>query len=254
MINSRVISRQAYFITKLITIRPFTMASSTNDPASSNPPKTIPALPAGQFTRSSLSPSDLDPSPLNQFHTWFSQASSYPVPQAEGCVLATASLPSGHVSARFVYFKGLDEKGFVVYSNWGTSRKAADLETNKNAALSFWWKELERQVRIEGKMEERLTKEEEQKYFDSRVRGSRIGAWASRQSEVLMDREQLEERTKKIERRFEGEDQIPVPEFWGGMRLVPETIEFWQGRQSRLHDRFKYVKEGDGWKIERLSP
>jgi len=104
-------------------------------------------------------------------------------------------------------------------------------------------------------MEERLSKEEEQTYFGSRVRESRVGAWASRQSEVLTGREELEERVRKIEERFEGQDDIPVPEFWGGMRVVPETIEFWQGRQGRLHDRLKYSKDGDGvWKIERLSP
>jgi pyridoxamine 5'-phosphate oxidase len=235
------------------------MASSTplqNASSDALKSKTIlPPQPAGQFTRSALSPADVAASPLDQFKTWFADAVAYPVPQAEGCALATAELPSGKVSARFVYFKGLDEHGFVVYSNWGTSRKASDLETNSNAALTFWWKELERQVRIEGKMEERVSKEEEQEYFESRVRGSRIGAWASRQSQVLKGREELEEQVKKIEEKFQTEENIPVPEFWGGMRLIPETVEFWQGRQSRLHDRLKYSKDKKGeWSIERLSP
>jgi pyridoxamine 5'-phosphate oxidase len=215
----------------------------------------LPAQPAGQFTRGTLSLSDLDPSPINQFHTWFKEAIAYPIPQSEACTLATCALPSGSVSARIVYLKSLDDRGFVIYSNWGTSRKSADVKSNPNVALTFWWKELQRQVRVEGKMHERLPKEEEQKYFDSRVRESKVGAWASRQSEILNDREALEEQVKEIEGKFEGKEAIPVPDFWGGMRVVPETIEFWQGRQGRLHDRLKYIEDGKGaWKIERLSP
>jgi pyridoxamine 5'-phosphate oxidase len=158
-----------------------------------------------------------------------------------------------------VYLKELDRKGFVIYSNFGTSNKSKDLKSNKWASLTFWWRELERQVRVEG-MTERLTTEESQNYYDTRIRGSRIGAWASKQSQVLTEREELEGWVKDIEEKFEGEEKIPCPEFWGGLRIKPEMVEFWQGRESRLHDRFQYTKvEGkEGveaeWKIERLSP
>lgn len=175
-----------------------------------------------------------------------------------------------------MYLKELDARGFVIYSNFGTSRKAADLATNQYASLCFWWKPLERQVRVEGTVE-RLSEEESQVYFDTRARGSRIGAWASQQTNVLEPaagegredgdggddgRAALEARVRDIEARFEGQDQIPVPPFWGGLRIIPETIEFWQGRESRLHDRFLYTRLEDAtaesaeaqWKIERLSP
>ena len=157
-----------------------------------------------------------------------------------------------------VYLKELDTKGFVIYSNFGTSKKSKDLENNKWASLTFWWRELERQVRIEGFCE-RLSNEESQTYFDTRIRGSRIGAWASRQSEVIKDREVLEAWVQDVEKNFQGEEHIPVPDFWGGLRIKPEMVEFWQGRESRLHDRYMYTKvEGEEkpaeWNIERLSP
>ena len=230
---------------------------------------------AEQFTKAALTRADLDAtSPVRQFHSWFATAQqSGRVAHPETCCLATASLPSGRVSSRMVYLKELDAKGFVIYSNFGTSRKARDLATNPWASLTFWWEDLERQVRVEGRAT-RLSREESQKYFDTRVRGSRIGAWASRQSQVLTPgagstgasengddgRQQLEGWVKEVEERFEGQEHIPVPEFWGGLRIVPESVEFWQGRQSRLHDRFLYTKkasesgESDEWVLERLSP
>lgn len=234
---------------------------------------------AEQFTAGSLHRRDLDPSsPIPQFHAWFTQAqrarlsssstassssSEAAVPHPETCTLSTASLPSGRVSARMVYLKELDASGgFVVYTNLGTSRKAADLATNPHASLVFWWEALQRQVRVEGPTE-RITRDQSQAYYDTRVRGSRIGAWASRQSQVLPPREgggdddgraKLEEWVAEAEDRFKGQEQIPVPEFWGGLRIKPERVEFWQGRESRLHDRFVYEKEGEGWKLERLSP
>ena len=153
-----------------------------------------------------------------------------------------------------VYLKELDGEGFVIYSNFGTSRKAKDLEGNKWASLTFWWREVERQVRVEGQVE-RLSREESQVYFDTRIRGSRLGAWASRQSQVLEGRGELEGWVRDVEEKFKGEEHVPVPEFWGGLRIKPEMVEFWQGRESRLHDRFQYVKQGGTeWKIERLSP
>ncbi|ETN41830.1 pyridoxamine 5'-phosphate oxidase [Cyphellophora europaea CBS 101466] len=224
---------------------------------------------AAQFKIGTLQRHDLSPSPFTQFHTWFTHptlASTIP----ETCTLSTASLPSGRVSARMVYLKELDSRGFVVYSNWGTSAKSRDLAANPWASLTFWWKPLERQVRVEGRTE-RLTSEDSQRYFDTRARGSRIGAWASQQSEVLAPvegegteegddddgRKMLEGWVREVEERFDGQDKIPVPPFWGGLRILPETVEFWQGRESRLHDRFRYTRMEENheqWKIERLSP
>ncbi|UKZ73694.1 hypothetical protein TrVFT333_001344 [Trichoderma virens FT-333] len=208
------------------------------------------------------------------------------ISQPEACTLSTAQLPSGRVSSRVVYLKELDSHGFVMYTNLGTSRKAHDLQTNPHASLVFYWPPLQRQVRVEG-ITETYSREESQKYFDTRVRGSRIGAWASRQSVVLKPqpsaksapesgseplvngtepeheddgRAQLEGWVKEVEERFKGQDNIPVPDFWGGLRLVPQRVEFWQGRESRLHDRFVYEweegqdgKEGK-WRLDRLSP
>ncbi|KUI56822.1 Pyridoxamine 5'-phosphate oxidase [Cytospora mali] len=236
---------------------------------------------AEQFTKhesaGGLHRRDLDAdSPVAQFHAWFSAAQSFTpgegqqqkVAHPETCTLSTASLPSGRVSARVVYMKELDHRGFVIYSNFGTSRKARDLETNAWASLVFWWEGMERQVRVEGRAE-RLSREESQVYYETRVRGSRLGAWASRQSAVLKPegdgdgdddgRKQLEGWVRETAERFKDTEDIPVPEFWGGLRIVPERVEFWQGRENRLHDRFVYEKveggEGeDKWTLDRLSP
>jgi len=221
-----------------------------------NPSGTNDSPQAQQYTKGELNIDQLVPSPIDQFNTWFSHAQAEKVHQPETVTLSTAELPSGRVSARMVYLKEVDSTGFVIYSNWGTSRKAVDVASNPRAALTFWWHELERQVRVEGPCE-RLSSEESQVYYDTRIRGSRIGAWASQQSKALKGREELEQQVSDVEKKFDGKDEIPVPEFWGGLRVKPEMVEFWQGRPSRLHDRFRYTKsEGvDGeWKIDRLSP
>ena len=219
---------------------------------------------AQQYQKGTLSRSQLVPSAFAQFAAWFSEAQAAHVHQPETVCLSTAALPLGGVSSRFVYLKEVDAKGFVIYSNWATSRKASDVRSNPVASLAFWWHEIERQVRVEGAVE-RLSREESQAYYDLRARGSKVGAWASEQSSVLREedgeREVLERRVREVEGRFEGmeDGEIPVPDFWGGIRVVPTVVEFWQGRESRLHDRFRYtrVEEGEGegeWKIERLSP
>jgi pyridoxamine 5'-phosphate oxidase len=164
--------------------------------------------------------------------------------------LATAS-GDGKPSARVVLLKGYDERGFVFYTNY-EGRKASELEANPLCALLFYWGELERQVRIEGRAS-RISNEESDAYFTSRPRGSRLGAWASEQSRSVEDRNILEERVKALEAEYEGRE-IPRPPFWGGYRVEPEVIEFWQGRENRLHDRLVYRRTGGRWKMERLQP
>ncbi|KAI4246246.1 MAG: hypothetical protein L6R42_009962 [Xanthoria sp. 1 TBL-2021] len=182
---------------------------------------------ADQYTKNSLSRSQLHPSPFTQFHTWFTHARAQNVHQPETTCFSTAALPSGSVSSRYVYLKELDATGFVIYSNWATSRKASDVRSNPRASLAFWWREVERQVRVEGRVE-RLSEGESQRYFDLRARGSRVGAWASEQSCVLREeeggREVWERRVRDVEGRFVGREEIPVPEFWGGLRVVPEMV------------------------------
>lgn len=211
---------------------------------------------AEQYTKGSLDISQLVSDPFTQFNIWFKQALASDVFQPETVNFATAELPTGRVSSRTVYMKEMDGRGFIVYSNWGTSRKSRDVASNPYAAITFLWREMERQVRVEGRCE-RLSNAESQPYYNTRIRGSKIGAWASPQSQVLQDRAELEKLVGDVEKRFDGQENPPVPDFWGGMRVVPEMVEFWQGRPSRLHDRFQYTKDEkveDGWKIERLSP
>lgn len=188
--------------------------------------------------------------PIELFREWFDAAAKAGIPLPEAMTLATAT-PDGKPSARVILLKGYGPDGFVFFTNYG-SRKAGELDENPNAAMCFHWTPLERQVRIEGSVS-RISEEESATYFRTRPRGSRIGAWASRQSEPLEDRGVLEARVRDVETRF-GDGDIPLPPFWGGYRLEPERLEFWQGRPSRLHDRLLYERFASGWGVTRLYP
>jgi pyridoxamine 5'-phosphate oxidase len=200
------------------------------------------------YVRAGLAESDLAPTWHEQFRRWFADAAGLLEPNA--VVLATAT-PDGVPSARTVLLKAHDERGLVVFTNL-TSRKAREALGNPRATLLCPWVELERQVVVEGDVEQ-VAREETEAYFRSRPRGSQVGAWVSRQSSVIAGREVLERRQAELEQRFAGQD-VPVPDFWGGLRVVPSSVEFWQGRSNRLHDRLRYRRADGGWVVERLAP
>ncbi|MBR8057831.1 pyridoxamine 5'-phosphate oxidase [Burkholderia dolosa] len=204
------------------------------------------------YSRASLDEADVAPDPFAQFDRWFNEALAARLPEPNTMTLATVGA-DGRPSARIVLIKGVDERGFVFFTNY-ESRKGRELAAHPYAALLFYWIELERQVRIEGRIE-KTSAEESDRYFASRPLGSRIGAWASEQSAVIDSRATLEAREKAVAERF-GDDP-PRPPHWGGYRVVPDAIEFWQGRPSRLHDRLLYTRDASapqGWTISRLSP
>lgn len=204
------------------------------------------------YTFQTLDTANTDDSPLIQFRTWLEEALASQLPEPNAMHLATVS-PSGQPSGRIVLLKGLDETGFVFFTNY-ESRKAEELARHDLASLTFFWAELERQVRVEGQTE-RIAAAESDAYFQSRPRGSRIGAWASPQSTVIEDRQVLEHNQQRLEEQYGIDGFIPRPPHWGGYRLVPNRVEFWQGRSSRLHDRILYTALPDGtWRKARLAP
>ena len=198
----------------------------------------------------SLSESEVHTSPVAQFSQWWDEAMASEIDEVNAMTLSTITT-GGRPSARIVLLKGFDEKGFVFYTNY-ESDKGQQLDANPYASLVFFWNELERQVRIEGKCE-RVSPEESDEYFYSRPLGSRLGAWASPQSKVIEGREILDKNAATLLERY-ASGEVPRPLHWGGYRVVADTIEFWQGRSNRLHDRIKYSHQNGAWKIERLAP
>ena len=200
--------------------------------------------------REGLVEADVDPDPVVQFGRWFDDARAAGLVEPSAMALATAGA-DGAPSARMVLLRGVDQRGFVFYTNHD-SRKAAELAANPRAALVFWWGELQRQVRVEG-LVERTSQEESAAYFRTRPPGSRLSAWASPQSRVIPGRAVLDERVAELAARHP-DGEVPLPPFWGGYRLVPEVVELWQQRPDRLHDRLRYTRTPGGWRIERLAP
>jgi len=194
--------------------------------------------------------SDLDPSPIVQFERWFSEARELEVDEPNAFVLSTIGL-DGCPAARTVLMKFFDANGFVFYTNYG-SAKAKEIEKTPKASILFPWLTLERQVRIEGAVE-KVSMAESMKYFASRPRESQIGAWVSDQSSVIDSRALLMNKLEALKQKFKG-GEVPLPSFWGGYRVIPQRVEFWQGGKGRVHDRFLYTKEADAWQINRLAP
>ncbi len=203
-----------------------------------------------RYERTGLHEADLDEDPIRQFRRWFEEARGAGVHEPNAMTLATAA-PDGGPSARMVLLKAVGPDGFDFFTSFD-SRKGLELAANPRAALVFWWGPLERQIRIEGHVM-RLPEKDADAYFATRPLESRIGAWASEQSAPIEGRHVLEERAEEVRRRFPS-GEIPRPPYWGGFRVIPDYVEFWQGRPGRLHDRLCYLRDGNGWAIQRLSP
>lgn len=203
-----------------------------------------------EYRLARLDVADVDPDPVVEFGRWMDQALRADLAEPHAMTLATASA-DGVPSARVVLLRGYDAGGFTFFTDY-RSRKGRELADNPRACGCFYWPELERQIRVSGTVR-KVSREESEAYFRSRPHGSRLGAWASTQSAVIADRNWLEERLREAATRF-GEADVPLPEHWGGYRIAPVEFEFWQGRESRLHDRLRYRKQGDAWRLERLSP
>jgi len=204
------------------------------------------------YERAALDEHGIDPDPFQQFTIWYDEAVAADLPEPESMTLSTATR-DGRPSARIVLLRGYDETGFCFFTNY-SSQKGQELASNPYAALTFHWVELERQVRIAGRVE-KLTAEESDAYFPSRPSQSRIGAWSSPQSSVIPSREILEQFFDEYQKKYSNETAIPRPEHWGGYRAIPERIEFWQGRPNRLHDRLQFSRMDRGpWTLQRLAP
>jgi len=203
-----------------------------------------------EYVRGPLEREHLDPDPIAQFERWFEEACQDVDTEPNAMTLATVD-SAGAPAVRMVLLKFFDRNGFVFFTNL-ESRKAVHIDSNPEVALLFWWPQLERQIEISG-VAERISNVEAAKYFMTRPRGSQLGAWVSQQSHVLTSRKALEMKLDEVKRKFANRE-VPLPSFWGGYRVVPRAIEFWQGQADRLHDRFQYVREGEGWRLQRLAP
>lgn len=203
------------------------------------------------YERSTLERSHLSDHPLETFQVWWEEALQGGVPEPNAMTLATSSL-DGKPRARVVLLKGVEDGGFVFYTSY-ISYKAEELAKNPQACLLFFWLQAERQIRIDGTIK-KVNEAQSIEYFQSRPRGSQIGAWVSHQSQPIDSRLSLESKLAELEKKYENVELIPKPDYWGGYLLIPERIEFWQGRPDRLHDRFEYLKDGENWKVRRLQP